>query len=358
MHMRTAIVYDRVNKWGGAERVLLALYEIFPNADLITSVYSPEGAPWAQKFNQINTSFLQKIPFAKNNHDKLALLMPFAFETHNLDEYDLVISVTSEFAKSVITSPNTLHICYCLSPVRYLWSGHEDYFDNRTKKILSKPFVSILRRHDRSAAHRPDVMIAISTEVQDRIKKYYNRQAEIIFPPVDTDKFVVSNKMGNYYLIVSRLVPYKKVDIAVKAFNELDYPLIIIGEGSEENYLRSIAGESISFTGKLTDNELAGYYLNCKALVFPQLEDFGIVALEAQAAGKPVIAYGKGGARDTVISGKTGVFFQEQTVESLIDAIHKFEKSSFDPKFISNHAKRFDKKRFQKEFKKLVNEHI
>ena len=311
--MKTVFLYDRVNKWGGAERVLLALHEVFPEAPLFTAVYSPKKAKWARVFPEVFPTFLQKIPFLQDKHEFLGTFTPIAFETLDLSGYDLVISVTSEAAKGVITKPDTYHICYCLTPTRYLWSGHDIYFGDPLLRFISRPVVSYLRRWDKIAAQRPDKMIAISTAVKKRIKKYYGRESEIIFPPVELNKFKLknpgSNKRENFFLVVSRLVPYKRTELAISAFNELGLPLVVVGEGSEERRLKAMAKDNIEFVSQLTDAKLADYYKKCVALIFPQEEDFGIVALEAQAAGAPVIAFKAGGARDTVIDGKTGVFF-------------------------------------------------
>ncbi|OGM28823.1 hypothetical protein A2962_05070 [Candidatus Woesebacteria bacterium RIFCSPLOWO2_01_FULL_39_61] len=374
--MKTAIVYDRVNKWGGAERVLLALHEMFPDAPLFTSVYSPEKATWAASFSEVTTSFLNKIKYLRTRNQLIPYLMPIAFETFDFTGYDLVISVTSEAAKGVITKPPTLHICYCLTPTRYLWSHYNSYFKGPSLQV-TKPVVSYLRYWDKIAAQRPDVMVGISTEVQNRIKKYYERESELIYPPVDvnTIKNQISNikntnqklKMNsaydrkNYYLIVSRLVPYKRVDLAVEAFNELRLPLIIVGIGSEEKRLKSQAKENIRFFGLVGDEDLVGYYINAKALIFPQAEDFGMVAVEAQAMGCPVIAYKKGGALDTVIEGKTGTFFSMQTKESLIKALKYYDdsnqRSEMSQECVKN-AQRFSKERFKKEFENLVEKNM
>ncbi|MCX6706351.1 MAG: glycosyltransferase family 4 protein, partial [Candidatus Woesebacteria bacterium] len=209
--MKIALVYDRVNKWGGAERVLLTLHEMFPDAPLYTSVYDEASTSWAKVFPKIYTSFLQRIPFAKSNHELFGWLMPLAFETFNFDMYDLVISITSEAAKGIITKPKTKHICYCLTPTRYLWSHYDLYFKNKLFRFISKPFINYLRNWDKVAAQRPDQIIAISTEVKNRIKKYYNRDAEVIFPPVSLHHKKYLSKNHAYYLIVSRLVPYKRV---------------------------------------------------------------------------------------------------------------------------------------------------
>lgn len=353
---RVAIVYDRVNKWGGAERVLLTLHELFPEAPLYTSVYDPSGAPWAKVFPKIYTSFLQKIPLASRNHEYLAMLMPSAFESFDFSGYDLVISVSSEASKGVITKGDTIHLNYCLTPTRYLWSGYSEYFRNQTLKRFSLPLVNYLRQWDKMASHRPDKMIGISQAVKSRIKKYYGREVEIVFPPVDTFKFRTRSKNKNkrYFLLVSRLVSYKKVDLAILAFNKLRLPLIIVGDGREKKKLKAISNKNIKFVGKVTDKKLKNYYENATALIFPQKEDFGLVAVEAQAMGIPVVAYSKGGAIDTVIEGKTGVFFEKQTVESLVQAVKLIKKIRFDQKDIVENAQRFSKERFMKEFARII----
>src|ERR1035437_6994117 len=276
--MKTALVYDRVNKWGGAERVLLALHKIFPEAPLYTSVLNIEKAPWAKVFD-VKTSFLQNFPKASTSHEFYAPLMPIAFEGFNFDQYDLVISVTSESAKGIITNPKTLHICYCLTPTRYLWSGYNDYFRSSVFRFLSKPVVSYLRFWDKIASQRPDEYIAISSEVKKRIKKYYGRDSEIIYPPLmlEVDSQSDLRVSGDYFLVVSRLTNfYKRVDIAIKACNQLKLPLKIVGEGADFENLNRIAGPTVEFLGNLTDEKLSFYYKNCKALIFPGLEDFGL----------------------------------------------------------------------------------
>ncbi|KKQ95689.1 MAG: putative glycosyltransferase [Candidatus Woesebacteria bacterium GW2011_GWB1_43_14] len=355
--MRTVIVYDRVNKWGGAERLLLSLNKIFPEAPLYTSVYSPDSAKWAKAFPKVSPSFLQKIPGALNNHDKLALLMPLAFESFDFREFDLVISVTSEAAKGIITRPETRHLCICLTPTRYLWSGYDDYFNTLMKKSVSKIAVDYLRNWDKVAAQRPDTMIAISKEVQKRIKKYYGRESEVIYPPageLKTNNLKLKINTHDYFLIVSRLVSYKRVDLAIKVFNELDLPLVIVGTGSEERKLRQMSKKNIIFTGRLTESELANYYYRSKALVFPQKEDLGLVSLEAQNFGKPVIAFYGGGAKETVINNKTGVFFYTQSVSELKNALKKFSGMKFSEKIIKKNSARFSEKRFKIELLKRI----
>ena len=323
--MKVALVYDRVNKIGGAERVLEVLHEIWPEAPLYTAVYYPPGAPWAKKFKVI-PSFLNKWPLAKKHHELYPWLTPLAFESFDFSDFDLVISITSAEAKGIITKPKTKHFCYCLTPTRYLWSGYSDYFFNKGLRWLAQPMVGWMRNWDKIAAQRPDEYLAISQEVQRRIKKYYHRESIVLYPPIDTEKFYPTekNQNGDYFLIVSRLVSYKKIDLAVKAFNKLCLPLKIVGTGNQMFKLKTSAASNIEFLGELTDQELLSYYQDCRALIFPQKEDFGLVPLEAQSCGKPVIAFAGGGALETVIEGKTGTFFKPQSVKALMEKVKNF----------------------------------
>lgn len=363
--MRVAIVYDRINKWGGAERVLLALHKIFPHAHLITSVYDEENASWANIFN-IKTSFLQKISHARRSHEMYAPLMPLAFETLNLDSYDLVISLTSEAAKGVITRPDARHICICLTPTRYLWSGFKEYFPSPFLKVLSLPLVWYLRKWDILASTRPDYYIAISKTVAERIKKYYKRNSTVIYPPLMFSVKTLGSKIpkpkskkdNSYFLLVSRLsrwTPYKKVEIVIEAANRLKLPLVIVGEGKNIGHIREISGRTIKILESLTDKELAEYYKNCKALIFPALEDFGLVMVEAQAFGKPVIAYRGGGALEIIEQGKTGEFFDEQTPQSLIGVLQSFDERRYNKRHCIENAKRFSFERFERELKEFIN---
>lgn len=373
--MNIALVYDRVNKIGGAERVLCALHEIWPDAPLYTAVYNKDTAPWADSFD-VRLSFLQNFPLAKTKHELYPWLTPLAFESFNFDSYDVVISITSAEAKGIITKPQTLHICYCLTPTRYLWSGYNEYFKDPIKKFLTKPVINYLKSWDKTAAQRPDIYIAISKEVQKRINTYYDRKSEVIYPPVSANVILSEVKdparptktrgdsslsvqndnavRGKYFLIVSRLVPYKKIDIAVRAFNSLGWPLVIVGDGSERKKLEAVAKKNITFTGLISDEKLTNLYLNCQALVFPGVEDFGITPLEAQAAGKPVIAYGKGGARETIIEGKTGLFFNTITEEALTEALRSFHHESFKREDCQENAKKFEKGIFKEKIKNKV----
>ncbi len=366
--MKVALVYDRVNKFGGAERVLLALHEIWPEAPLYTSVYEPNKAPWASVF-EVRTSFLQKLPLPKDRHELYPFLMGRAFETFNFDQFDVVVSVTHEFSKAIITKPQTVHLCYCLNPVGYLWANYEDYFSHKSTayRLLTMPLIRYLRWYDQIVCFRPDQYVAISKTVQERIRNYYGQESAVIYPPIESQKKneILSPAFGglqndikkgrDYFLIVSRLVPNKRIDIAVEAFNALGWPLVIIGVGIEEQRLKSLAKNNIQFLGGLTDEQLASYYRSCRAFVIPGEEDFGITAVEAQSFGKPVIAFGKGGVTETVIEGKTGLFFSEQTAGPLISSLEAFVRWQFDPKKCQQNAQKFSKERFKQEFQTYIN---
>lgn len=359
--MKTALVYDRINKWGGAERVLLALHKIFPEAPLYTSVYNPEKAQWARDF-EIRTSFLQSLPIVRDHHEIVPFAMPAAFEGFDFDEFDLVISVTSEAAKGIITKPGTKHICYCLTPTRYLWSGYDEYFKDPFLKIASYPVVEYLRKWDIAAASRPDVFVALSREVKERIKLYYGRESELVYPPagleINYDKPVIQARSGgDYFLVVSRLskfTKYKKIDLVIEVCNRLKLPLKIAGYGNWEDDLKKMAGPTIEFLGKVSDEELSGLYQNCKALIFPAKEDFGLTVVEAQQYGKPIIAFRSGGSLETILENKTGVFFDEQSVNSLVKTIEKFENIKFRPDDCVKQAMKFSFSNFKENMLSLV----
>ncbi len=352
--MKVALVYDWVDKFGGAERVLKVLHEIYPEAPLFTSVFNQSKADWAKDFKVI-PSFLNKFPLAKTHHEIYPYLMPLAFESFDFSAFDLVISVTSAQGKGIITKPSTYHLCYCLTPTRYLFSGYNQYFQNKFLKFLSKPFLNYLLNWDKVAAQRPDQYVAISENVRGRIKKYYHRDSDLIYPPVNLEKFYPGkNKTGDYFLVVSRLVAYKKVDLAVQAFNDLGLPLKIVGVGSQLSSLKRQANSNIEFLGQLTDKQLLGYYQSCRAVIFPTDEDFGLAPLEAQACGKPVIAFKAGGALETVKEGITGAFFYPQTLIALAKEIKKFRPEIYKPEICQQNAKSFSKDNFKKEFKDLV----
>lgn len=358
--MRIALVHDYLNQFGGAERVLEAFCEIFPDAPIYTLIYDPKKMKGAFSERKIRTSFLQKIPFAKSKHRIFPLLMPVAVEQFDLSDYDIVLSDSASFAKGIITKPETLHICYCHTPLRYAWDDSHKYIEEFGLPKIIKRFIpffmNYIRIWDKEAALRVDKFICNSNFVAKRIKKYYSRDAEVIYPPVDTKNFLLSpaKSWGSYFLMVGRLLAYKRFDIAAKAFNKLGKPLKIIGDGPEEKKLKKISNKNIEFLGEISREKLKNYYQNCLALIFPQEEDFGIVPLEAMACGKPIIAYRGGGALESIQDGETGIFFNEQTVDSLIGAINRFHPEKFDAQTIRAHALKFDKEIFKKNIKKFV----
>lgn len=357
--MRVALIHDYLNQYGGAERVLEAIAEIFPKAPIYTLIYSPKHIRGAFSDKKIHTSFLQKFPLVKSHHRAFPLLMPVAVEKFNLSEYDIVFSDSTSFAKGVITKPKTLHICYCHTPPRYAWDDSHKYIKEFTMFPLAKIFIpffmNYIRLWDREAAMRVDEFICNSKFVANRIQKYYKRKAKVIYPPVDTRKFLPSNKPpDNYFLMVGRLLAYKRFDIAIGAFNKLKFSLKIVGGGPERKKLEAMANKNIEFLGEKNDEDLKEYYQNCKALIFPQEEDFGLVAIEAMACGRPVIAYGEGGALESVREKETGMFFNEQTVEDLIAAVKDFQFDKFNPQKIRAHALVFDKEIFKKKIRDFI----
>jgi len=356
--MKTALIHDHLNQLGGAERVLKAFAEKYPEAPIYTLIYDEKKTKELFKDCEIIESFISRFPFARKKFRWYLPMMVPATESYNLSGYDVVLSDSSGLAKGVITPPRTLHVCYCHTPTRYLWSDHNIIIDKLERSWLvgrlSQLYRSYLRIWDRQAADRVDKFIANSRYVAQRIQKYYHRDSIVINPPVDISRFQVSNEKGDYYLIVSRLRPYKKVDLAIQAFNKLGLPLYIIGYGEEEARLREMAGPHIKFLGNVSDREVIKYISHCKAFIHPQEEDFGITAVEAMASGKPVIAYGVGGVLETVVPGKTGVLFDEQSWEALADTIIHFKETDFNPQEIRQHAQQFD----IGEFKRRISEYI
>jgi len=357
--LKVAIVHDWLNQMGGAEVVLETLVEMYPQAPVYTSMYGPQVMPQAYRSWDIRTSFMDRLSLVKRYHQPFLPLYPLAFESFDFTGYDLVISNKSGFCHGIITSPDTLHICYCLTPTRFLWNYHE-YVQRegvaRLARLALPPFLNYLRLWDRAAADRVDHFVAISRTVQQRIAKYYRRDSAIIHPPVDTTKFAPSDSHDDYFLIVSRLIPYKRIDLAVRAFNELGLPLVIVGDGRDCDSLRALAESNIEFLGRVPDEKIGDYFAHCRAFILPGQEDFCIAPVEAQAAGRPVIAYAAGGALDTVREGVTGAFFHEQTPEALIQAIKEFDETSYDPASIRRHAERFDKQVFKERLSAFIEE--
>ncbi|UCC89273.1 MAG: glycosyltransferase [Anaerolineales bacterium] len=358
--MKVAIVHDWLNQMGGAEGVLEALTEIFPGAPVFTTIYWRLGMPDAYQAWDIRATWLDRAPFIHRHHQPYLPLYPLAVQSMDLRGYDLILSNKSGFCHGVRTAQEQLHIDYCLTPTRYVWdyasyAAREGF--GRVVDLLLRPFIRWLQDWDRRAADGVDHFLAISREVQSRIARFYQRDSTIIYPPVDTDRYRPSPKpVDDYFLVVSRLVPYKRIDLAVRACSELGLPLIVGGEGRDRAELEAMAGPTVRFVGRVPDHELGELMAQCRAFIFPGYEDFGIAPVEAQAAGRPVIAYAAGGALDTIVDGETGLFFHEQTPESLIDAILRMDSTGFDPLLIRRNAERFSTSRFKRELRAFVEE--
>ncbi len=361
---RVAIVHDWLTNLGGAERVVLAISQAFPQAPIFTSVYNTDKLPEFTQKN-IQTSYLQHWPLAKSHHQLYPLARMRAFESFDFKDYDIVISSSSAEAKSIITDSITLHVAYIHTPIRYYWSGYRDYlkspglgFLSPLARIILPLKIKKLRSFDFATAQRPDLILTNSKTVQNRTREYYKRDSTVIYPPVDIDRFDLKQaKEGDYYLVVSRLIPYKKVEIAVRAMSELGKRLIVVGTGSQKEKLEKKAGPSIEFQGALSDDDITKLYLGSKALIFTADEDFGITPLESMAAGKPVICYGHGGATESIIDGVTGIYFDKQTSSSLKKAIKKFETMSFDVKKIRHRAEEFSTDKFIKQLTKVIDQY-
>jgi len=357
--MKVALVHDYLNQMGGAERVVLALHELFPDAPLYTSIYAPERVDPAFQKIDVRTSFMQKFPFVIKHHQPFLPFYPSAMESLDLRGYDLVLSSSSAFGKGVIVKPGTLHICYCHTPMRWCWNYTEyverEQMGKMARRIL--PFlITWLRVWDQTTAARVDHFIANSPIVAERIQKYYRQESIVIPPPVEGSRFLFDphSQPRDYFLVLSRLAPYKRIDLAIQACNQLHLPLVVIGSGRDEKALKALAGPTIRFLGGLSDTEVLQYLAHCRAFLFPGEEDFGITPLEAQASGRPVIAYGAGGALTSVLEGVTGTFFQEQTVESLAAVLASFDERRYDPQTIRAHALEFDKPRFQRRILQFI----
>lgn len=356
--MKIALVHDYLIQHGGAERVLETFTEIWPEAPIFTLICDPKfiNGKWQNK--KIHTSFLQKIPYSTKHYQWLMPIMPLATELYNFDDFDVVISNTSAYAKGIITNPKTRHICYCHTPTRYLWNDSNEYLKSKKFPPVFNEIVvwelSRLRRWDYSAAQRVDTFLANSKNVQERIEKFYRRPSEIIYPPVDTEAFAVSPNIGNYFVAGGRIVYYKRFDLIIEVFNKLMLPLIIFGDGPDLPRLKTMANKNVTFVGRISDKHRADLYQKALAYIHPQDEDFGITAVESMASGRPVIAYRKGGAIETVVENLSGLFFDEQTVDSLETAIKKFKPENFNPNDIRKYSKKFDSEEFKKNIKRIV----
>ena len=353
--MRVAIVHDWLNQSGGAERVLAEIHSLFPTAPVYAIVYDPERAPAVTRSWDVRPSFLQRIPLARRKHQPFLPLMPLAVEQWDLTGFDLVISTSSACAKGIVPRPGATHVCYCHTPFRYIWDHYYDYTRGMRLRGLIAPVAHWLRLWDQLSAARVDHFVANSHWVASRIRSYYRRDSEVIHPPVDVDRFRVSSSgVDDYYLVVSRFVTYKRIDLAVQAANRLGRRLLVVGDGPNRAKLEAMAGPTVEFLGWRSDEEIAELYARCRAFLFPGWEDFGIAPVEAQAAGRPVIAFGRGGALETVVEGATGVFFHEQTVDALVAAMQRAEMMDFDPSACRSNAERFDAREFRRRFRAAV----
>jgi glycosyltransferase involved in cell wall biosynthesis len=361
--MRVAIVHDWLVVYAGAERVLEQMLRVFPEADLFALVdFLPRQDRGCILDKSVRTSFLQSLPFARKKYRAYLALMPLAIEQFDLSRYDLVISSSHAVAKGVITGPGQVHICMCYSPIRYAWDLQHQYLaesglDRGVKGWIARMLLHYIRLWDLRTAHGVDRFIAISRFIARRIWKVYRREATVIYPPVDVDSFTLHKAKEQFYLTASRMVPYKKIPLIVEAFASMpDKELVVIGDGPEFKKAKAKAGPNVKLLGYQPSQAVKDYMQKARAFVFAAEEDFGIAPLEAQACGTPVIAYGKGGVTETVLSGETGIFFPEQSVASLCDAVQKFEATAanFDPERIRQNVERFGPARFREEFSSFV----
>ena len=350
--MSLVLVHDWLNQRGGAEDVLEALVGQFPDAPLYTSIYAPDGMPAAYQKWDIHTLWIDRLPGIHRHHQAYLPLYPLAWDGLHLDACEIVLSNKSGFCHGLHVGERTLHICYCLAPTRYVWQ-FESYIAREglgtAVRTALQPLIALLKRWDYAAAQRVDHFIAISSDIEARIKTYYGRDSTIIYPPVDTERFAPSAVVEDYFLIVSRLIPYKRIDLAVQAATRLGLPLKIGGTGRDLDRLRALAGPTVEFLGYVPDDQLPDLMARCRAFLFPGLEDFGITPVQAQAAGRPVIAYGGGGALDTVIPGSTGEWFDSLSVESLMGVMGRFDADAYDVRAIRANAERFDRQVFHRQ---------
>jgi len=360
--VKLAIVHDGLATFGGrggAEWVLTVLKEMFPDAPVYTTVYNKDRMPEYFQQYDIRTSFIQKFPFGKTKYRAYLPFMPTAVEQWDFSGYEVVLSCNHLVAKGIITSPETLHLCYCYTPLRYAWDMYHEYMSpgqqSWLKRVCIPPLLTYMRMWDSLTSDRVDAFIAISQHVARRIRKYYRRESVVIYPPVDTARFTRSEITEPYFLVVSRLEPYKRIDLAIQAFNQLGLPLVVIGDGTEKSKLMPIANQNITFLGRQSDDVVREYLSKCQALIFPGEEDFGITPVEAQASGRPVIAYRGGGALETVTE-KTGKFFFPKTADALGEVVKSFDANWFDSELIQQHAKQFDIAIFRQKMIGIIEE--
>ncbi len=358
---RTVLVHDYLNQYGGAERLLEVLHDLAPDAPVFTSIYDPESMPSFYREWDIRTTWIEKVPGVHQHHQRALPMYPLAFERLRLPACDLVLSSSSAFAKMVRPPAGAVHICYTHAPMRFAWDLEAYVARERlsnSARIALRPLMAVFRQRDRATADRVDRFIANSSVVRDRIRAFWQRDAAVIHPPVEVDAFqpAPADDTRDYFLMVSRLVPYKRFDLAIEACNALKLPLWIVGDGRDRAALEASAGPTVRFLGRVSDEELRGLYARCRASIFMSEDDFGIAQVESQAAGRPVIALAAGGAVDTVLGGVTGIHVRQQTVESLIEGLGRFEQTMFDPDRLVEHARTFSRERFERELIDLIDE--
>jgi glycosyltransferase involved in cell wall biosynthesis len=351
---RIALVHDWLVRMRGGEKVLEALCECYPNAEIFTLVHKRGSVSPSIEAHRIHTSFVQLLPGGTSHYQYYLPILPLAIESLRLKGFNCAISVSASVAKAAPVPSDTLHVCYCNTPMRYIWDQFGEYFGHgragAPTRIAMSMLRPILQRWDVRTASRPHWYVANSRNIQRRIERIYHRTAEVIYPPVDTQQFVLSRRDEGYYLVVSALVPYKRIDLAVQAATKTGERLIVVGEGEELEHLRAVAGPTVEFTGWKSNEEIRNYYAGCRALLFPGEEDFGIVPVEAMATGKPVVAFARGGALETVLESpelRTGVLFHRQTVDDLVGALRKVRETEFDGARMRDFALRFDTEVFK-----------
>ncbi|TXK83701.1 glycosyltransferase [Paenibacillus sp. N3.4] len=352
--MKIAIAHDYLVQMGGAERVVEVFHQMFPNAPIYTTMFKSNGLLDELRDADIRASWMQKMPGGQNHFKEMLPLYPFAIKDFDFSEFDIVLSSSSAFMKSIQVPKETFHLCYCHTPMRFAWD-YDTYMERQSKssvmKRLLKIYIDRLKHWDQKTSVNVNQFIANSSVVKKRIRNYYQRDADIIFPPINTSRFHSTTSIENYYLVVSRLVSYKRIDLAVEAFNRNGLPLYIVGEGPDMVRLKQMAKGNVRFLGRLDDKAVTKMMAECRALIFPGEEDFGITPLEANAAGRPVVAYQAGGALDTIVPLVNGVFFKRQEVDDLLGAIDEVESHAWDVGKIMNHANKFDEKAFMDTFK-------
>jgi glycosyltransferase involved in cell wall biosynthesis len=367
--LKVALVHDWLTGMRGGEKALEVFCELYPQADLFTLLHNPGSVSKLIENRPIHTSFINRLPGKATKYRYYLPLFPTAIELFNFKGYDIILSTSHCVAKGVRTPPGALHISYLHTPMRYVWDMYEEYFgEDKTGAVQRKIiplFANYLRMWDVTSSNRVDFFIANSGHVAKRIRKYYRREATVLYGPADTGRFPVCEQKGDFYLIISALVPYKRIDLAIKVFNQSGKPLHIVGSGPEGERLKKMAGRSIRFFDRVSAEKLLEHYAACKALIFPGEEDLGLVPIEAQSCGKPVIAYGKGGALETVIGYNgsnekqcSGIFFPEQSEAALQQAIDQLESLSWDSRFIHTHAQKFSRERFAERIKAYIEEKV